>query len=105
VAYLAELDTDMTHRGFGTAAAATLPAAKKFVRITPLEVGIDALERGIARRSRRIVVPWYAAGLLPFRMMAQPFVERVVQRKLDEALQVAREEDAPLTTPQPEQQQ
>src|SRR3954451_10173198 len=48
VAYFAELDTDMTHRGFGTEAASKI-AALKLSRITPLEVGIDALERGIAR--------------------------------------------------------
>src|SRR3954463_3244285 len=52
VAYFAELDTDMTHRGFGTEAASKI-AALKLSRITPLERGIDALERGIARRSRR----------------------------------------------------
>src|SRR3954469_8023144 len=43
VAYFAELDTDMTHRGFGTEAASKI-AALKLSRITPLARGIDVLE-------------------------------------------------------------
>ena len=102
VAYFAELDTDMTHRGFATAAAAQLPAAKRFIHVTPLETGIDGLERGIARRARRIIVPWWTAGAIPFRTMLQPFVDRITQPNLARALQTARGEDAPLTTPQPD---
>jgi hypothetical protein len=71
-------------------------------RVAPLEVGIDALERGIARRSRRVVAPRWAAPLLPLRMAIQPVVDRVAQRRLAQALEIARREDAPLTTPQEE---
>src|SRR5439155_20615676 len=99
VAYFAELDTDMTSRGFGTDAASKL-AALKLTRVAPLKVGIDALERGITRRSRRIVAPAWVAGALPLRMAIQPVVDRVVQRGLPEALETARAENAPLTTPQ-----
>jgi NAD(P)-dependent dehydrogenase (short-subunit alcohol dehydrogenase family) len=99
VAYFAELETDMTRRGFGTDAASKL-AALKLTRIAPLEVGIDALERGIARRSRRVVAPGWVGMALPFRMAIQPVVDRAAQRGLPEALETAREEDAPLTTPQ-----
>ncbi len=101
VGYFAELDTDMTHRGFGTAAAAKIKDAGPFTRVAPLATGIDALERGIARRSRRIVAPWWVGPLLPFRMPAQRVVELVMRRGVDEALRIARVEDAPLTTPQP----
>jgi NAD(P)-dependent dehydrogenase (short-subunit alcohol dehydrogenase family) len=100
VAYFAELDTDMTSRGFSTEAA-TKVAALKLSRITPLEVGIDALEKGITRRSRRIVAPRYTAPLLPLRMLAQPVADRIVQKGLREALRVARDEQVELTTPQP----
>src|SRR5206468_10270593 len=58
VAYFAQIDTDMTSRGFGTKAATVL--TKDFgavMRVAPLRVAIDALERGIAARSRRIVAP------------------------------------------------
>src|SRR3954471_14977088 len=43
LAYFAELDTDMTHRGFGTEAAKSI-AALSLSRVASLEVGIDALE-------------------------------------------------------------
>jgi NAD(P)-dependent dehydrogenase (short-subunit alcohol dehydrogenase family) len=103
VGYFAEIDTDMTSRGFGTAAATKLTAGMKTMsNVAPLDVAIDALERGIARRSRRVVAPAWAAPLLPLRMAAQPFVDAFAQRNLAEALEIARGEHAPLTTPQPE---
>jgi hypothetical protein len=64
-------------------------------------VGIDALERGIARRSRRIVAPWWVGAVLPLRMAAQRVVDQVPRRKVADALRIARAENAPLTTPQP----
>ena len=100
VAYFAELDTDMTSRGFGTEAASSIRALS-LTRVAPLEVGIDALERGIARRSRRVYAPRWVGPLLPLRMAAQPVVERATRRGLAKALEIARREDAPLTTPQP----
>jgi NAD(P)-dependent dehydrogenase (short-subunit alcohol dehydrogenase family) len=103
VAYFAEIDTDMTSRGFGTEAAARLTSnLGPFTRVAPLHVALDALERGIERRSRRIVAPSRAAPLMPFRMLAQRVVDRFVQRKLADALEIARAEHAPLTTPQEE---
>ena len=101
VAYFAEIDTDMTSRGFGTEAAGVLTSnLRAFMRVAPLKVAIDALERGIDRRARRVVAPRSAAPLLPLRMAVQPFVDRAVQRNLAKALDVARQEHAPLTTPQ-----
>jgi NAD(P)-dependent dehydrogenase (short-subunit alcohol dehydrogenase family) len=100
VAYFAELDTDMTSRGFGTEAAARLQFGRPR-RITPLEAGIDAIERGIERRSRRVVAPGWVAAVLPVRMLAQRLVDRVARRGLDEALEIARREHAPLTTSLP----
>ena len=106
VAYFAELDTDMTSRGFSTEAASALThsgrASSLVSAVTPLHVGINALERGIARRSKRVVAPWWVGGVLPFRMVAQPVVDRVVQRDLRHVLEIARAEHAELTTPQPE---
>jgi NAD(P)-dependent dehydrogenase (short-subunit alcohol dehydrogenase family) len=103
VGYFAELDTDMTSRGFGTEAAEVLTKQfKPVMRVAPLKVGIDALERGVARRSRRVVAPASSKPLLPLRMLVQPFIDRAAQRNLTRALEIARGEDAPLTTPQPE---
>jgi NAD(P)-dependent dehydrogenase (short-subunit alcohol dehydrogenase family) len=103
VAYFAEIDTDMTSRGFGTDAAAKLTTGLgRFMRVAPLTSAVDVLERGIARRSRWIVAPSSAAPLLPLRMLVQPFVDLGVQRHLSAALEIARAEEAPLTTPQPD---
>jgi NAD(P)-dependent dehydrogenase (short-subunit alcohol dehydrogenase family) len=102
VAYFAELDTDMTRRGFDTEAASRLGGTAPGRRVTPLAAGIDALERGIARRSRRIVAPRWVGAALPLRMAIQPLADHVLQRGLDDALRVARTEDVAFTTPQPE---
>lgn len=102
VAYFAELDTDMTSRGFGTEAAAKLNRSGPLSRVTPLRVGIDAVERGISRRSRRVVAPAWVGPILPVRMLAQRLVDVATQRGLPEALRVARTENAPMTTVQPE---
>ncbi len=99
-AYFAELDTDMTSRGFGTEAASRLSAVSRR-RVAPLEAGIDAIERGVARRSRRVVAPRWVAPLLPTRMLVQRIVDRAARRGLDPALEIARREHAPLTTEQP----
>jgi hypothetical protein len=47
------------------------------------------------------VAPRSTAPLLPLRMAVQPFIDRAVQGKdLTRALEIARGEHAPLTTPQ-----
>jgi NAD(P)-dependent dehydrogenase (short-subunit alcohol dehydrogenase family) len=102
VAYFAELDTDMTSRGFGTEAAAVLTGGGSLTRVTPLAVGIDALERGITRRSKRVVAPAWVGPLLPVRMAVQPAMDRFVRRRVAAALDIARTERPALTTPQPE---
>ena len=102
VAYFAELDTDMTSRGFGTEAARHFLGGRTPTTVTPLNVAIDAIERGIARRSRIIVAPAWVRPVLPIRMLAQPVVELVTRRAVAEALRIARQEKVELTTPQPE---
>jgi NAD(P)-dependent dehydrogenase (short-subunit alcohol dehydrogenase family)/alkylhydroperoxidase family enzyme len=102
VAYFAELDTDMTSRGFGTEAARQLVARRgPFMHVAPAEAGIDAIERGIARRSRFVLAPRWVAAVLPVRMLAQRLVELGARPNLERALAIAREEHAPLTTPLP----
>ena len=102
VAYYAELDTDMTHRGFATEAAARTPlGGHRRIPISPVEPAIDALERAIERRSRRVVSPAWVRAVLPIRMLAQRVIELQVRRGLGKTLDIARGERAPLTTPQP----
>lgn len=102
VAYFAEIDTDMTERGFGTRAAAAVGRFGRPRRVAPLEQAIAALERGIARRARTIAAPAFVAPLLPARSLAQRVVELIIPRDLSEALEIATRERAALTTPQPE---
>lgn len=83
VAYYAELDTDMTSRGFATEAAARMPlGGHGHLPVSPVGPAIDALERGIARRSRRIVSPRWVGAILPIRELAQRVVELQARRGL-----------------------
>jgi NAD(P)-dependent dehydrogenase (short-subunit alcohol dehydrogenase family) len=104
VAYFGELDTDMTSRGFGTDAARMLQSGLGAVsRVAPLSVGIDAIERGIEKRSRRVVAPRSVAPLLHIRMLAQWVIELALRtRPIDRVLDVARSEHAGLTTELPD---
>jgi NAD(P)-dependent dehydrogenase (short-subunit alcohol dehydrogenase family) len=101
VAYFAEIDTDMTARGFGTRAAALAPSTGPFTKVAPLETAIAALERGIERRARTIAAPGFVGPLLPVRSVVQRVIDLRMRRNVTEMLAIAREENAPLTTPQP----
>jgi NAD(P)-dependent dehydrogenase (short-subunit alcohol dehydrogenase family) len=103
VAYYAELATDMTSRGFDTAAAKRMPlGGHGHLPVSPVEPAIDALERGIDKRARRIVSPKWVGPLLPARMIVQRVVERQARRGLAQTLEIARAESVRLTTEQPE---
>lgn len=102
VAYFAELDTDMTTRGFDTDAAKKLLKGRSATRVTPLKAGIDALEKGISKRSRIIVAPGWARPGLSLRMFIQRPAELIVRRNMGAALEAARGETVELTTPQPD---
>ncbi|MGN7249020.1 SDR family NAD(P)-dependent oxidoreductase [Janibacter anophelis] len=99
VAYYAELQTDMTSRGFDTAAADKLGGTVSGV--APLETGLRALERGIARRSRRIAAPGWARPVVPLRHVAQRVIELKPLPHLEKSLEIARTEQVEYTTEQP----
>jgi NAD(P)-dependent dehydrogenase (short-subunit alcohol dehydrogenase family) len=102
VAYFAELDTDMTSRGFDTQAARRMPlGGHGHLPVSPVEPAIDAIERGIRRRSRRVVSPWWVGLALPSRVILQRVLELQARRGLRKTLEIAREEHAALTTEQP----
>jgi NAD(P)-dependent dehydrogenase (short-subunit alcohol dehydrogenase family) len=103
VAYYAELDTDMTSRGFATKAAARMPiGGHGRLPVAPVGPAIDALERGIRKRSRRIVSPSWVGMALMFRPLVQRLVELQVRRGIGKALDIARTERPELTTRQPQ---
>ena len=92
----------MTSRGFATKAAARMPiGGHGRLPVAPVGPAIDAIERGIRKRSRRVVSPRWVAAALPLRMIVQRLAEQQVKGRIANALEIARTEDAPLTTPQP----
>ncbi|WP_394847639.1 SDR family NAD(P)-dependent oxidoreductase [Pendulispora brunnea] len=104
VAYLSEIDTEMTSIGFGTQAAKCLTheaGLGALFSVAPLETAITAFERGIAERQRHIYAPRRVGFIVQFRMLAQAFVDRWPLPRLAYALDIARAENARLTTPQP----
>lgn len=102
VAYFAEIDTDMTSRGMQTKAGEKLTVKSPFTKVSPLAVAIDAVEAGIARRARRVYAPRWVGFALPARMAVQRMLELGLRRRVATALDIARQEHAPLTTPQPD---
>ncbi|MBD0322125.1 MAG: SDR family NAD(P)-dependent oxidoreductase [Aldersonia sp.] len=101
IAYFAELDTDMTSRGFGTEAVRQCLGGKPLSGPAPLEPAIDALEQAIIRRERRVVAPRWVDAVLPARAIAQRVLELRLRRAVPGALRIARTEDPPFTTEQP----
>jgi NAD(P)-dependent dehydrogenase (short-subunit alcohol dehydrogenase family) len=102
VAYFAELDTDMVRQGFSTDASRRMRDSRRnALRVAPLDAGVDAIERGIARRARRVVAPRWVGAVLPMRMLAQRVVDAATRSSIGEVLDIARAESPPLTTPQP----
>ncbi len=53
---------------------------------------MDAIERGIARRSRRVVAPGLGSPMLPIRMIAQRVVEAATGAGLAGRMEIARRE-------------
>lgn len=102
VAYFAELDTDMTSRGFGTEAAKSIFGDGTVTKVTDLEVGIN-VGAGHRPAVRRIVAPWWVGAVLPVRSIAQPVVDRALRAKVAGVLAIARDERVELTTPQGKQ--
>ncbi|MGH3762265.1 SDR family NAD(P)-dependent oxidoreductase [Actinophytocola sp.] len=104
IAYFAELATDMTTRGFDTAAAAAFFGPGRTIsKVTPLHAAINALERGIRRRAARICTPRWAAPVLTARMPVQRLLAvRLRGTRLREMLAIAETEEVGFTTAQPE---
>jgi NAD(P)-dependent dehydrogenase (short-subunit alcohol dehydrogenase family) len=103
VAYFGFIDTDMVSRGMQTRAAEQAGGARRaVVKPVPLTRALDAIERGIERRARRVTAPGWVATALPLRMLIQPLIDRAGGGDLEQVLATARAEHAPLTTVQPD---
>ncbi|MET8429660.1 SDR family NAD(P)-dependent oxidoreductase [Nocardia sp. NPDC004860] len=101
MAYFAELDTEMTSRGFGTEAARSILGRSTVSGIAPLGPAIDACERALARRSRHIVSPYWVSMVLWCRPLAQRLVDYSLRGGVAGGLEIARTEPADFTTDQP----
>lgn len=92
-AYFGFIDTDLVRGGFShPATRAVERVMPAFVRRpAPLSVAIDALERGIERRSARLWAPRYVGGALALRGLLQPLTElrAAHSRHLADALRLA----------------
>lgn len=101
VAYYSELDTDMTSRGFATEAGTRLTGGGTVSGVAPMAAAMKALERGIAKRNRRISAPFWVPPVVPARALAQRVIELKPLPDLVESLEIARKERVDYTTSQP----
>nr|WP_307817244.1 SDR family NAD(P)-dependent oxidoreductase [Nocardia acididurans] len=107
LAYFAELDTDMTSRGFDTVAARSILARGRdagmatISGIAPLGPAIDGMERALARRSRRTVSPYWVGAVLWCRPLAQRVIDYALRAGVEPGLDIARTERVSFTTDQP----
>jgi NAD(P)-dependent dehydrogenase (short-subunit alcohol dehydrogenase family) len=102
VAYFGFIDTEMVKRGMQTRAVEQAPRLRRaIVKPAPLARALDAIERGVERRARRVTAPGWVGPALPLRMLIQPLADRS-GGGLEQVLETARAEHAPLTTAQPD---
>jgi NAD(P)-dependent dehydrogenase (short-subunit alcohol dehydrogenase family) len=99
-AYFGFIDTDLVRESFALPSTqAVNSTAPAFLRNpAPLSTAIDAIERGIERRSARIWAPRWVGAMLALRGVMQPLSERAMLRNLDELAESMRLADAPEQT-------
>jgi NAD(P)-dependent dehydrogenase (short-subunit alcohol dehydrogenase family) len=93
-AYFGFIDTDLVKAAYASRSTESLnQRSPGFIRNPiPLSRAIDAIERGIERRSARVWAPRYVGPLLALRGLFQPLTERSLLRdpaELREALRLA----------------
>jgi len=92
-AYFGFIDTDLVRASFAHPSTQVLSAAlPSFVSTpAPLSAAVDAIERGIQRRSARLWAPRFVGGALLLRGALQPLTELRMRlnRDLPRALQLA----------------
>ena len=93
-AYFGFLDTDLVRAGYAQPSAQVANGSSpSFIRNpAPLSKAIDAIERGIERRSARVWAPRWVGPMIALRGVLQPLVERRVLRepeRLAEAIRLA----------------
>jgi NAD(P)-dependent dehydrogenase (short-subunit alcohol dehydrogenase family) len=87
VAYFSWIATDMVAGSDEAAAFGLLRKRMKgpLAKTYPVSAAVDAVEKGIENRSRRVMAPGWVAGLLAVRNYIPLFVERDVAKVMPEA--------------------
>jgi NAD(P)-dependent dehydrogenase (short-subunit alcohol dehydrogenase family) len=84
-AYFGFLDTDLVKAGFAQPSAQRakerLPGF--IAKPAPLSIAIDAIERGVSRRSARVWAPRWIGPMLLLRGLLQPLTERQALSDMD----------------------
>jgi hypothetical protein len=98
-AYFGFIDTDLVRASFEQpstqAMTGRMPAFMR--RSAPLSAAVDAIERGIERRSARVWAPRWVGPMLLMRGVMQPLTEWRMLRDLDrlgEGMRLAELQDA-----------
>jgi NAD(P)-dependent dehydrogenase (short-subunit alcohol dehydrogenase family) len=88
-AYFGFIDTDLVRASFSLESTKVLQSSSPgFInRPAPLSKAIDAIERGIERRSARIWAPRWLGPMLIARGIIQPLIERSVEKNPTEMIQ------------------
>jgi NAD(P)-dependent dehydrogenase (short-subunit alcohol dehydrogenase family) len=98
-AYFGFLDTDLVRASFAQPSAEAMTGnLPGFIRNpAPVSIAIDAIERGIERRSARLWAPRWVGAMLALRGVLQPLTERRVMANLDqlsESMRLSREPES-----------
>jgi NAD(P)-dependent dehydrogenase (short-subunit alcohol dehydrogenase family) len=99
-AYFGFIDTDLVRESFALPSTQAMTSATPaFMRNpAPLSKAIDAIERGIERRSARLWAPRWVGAMLLLRGITQPLTERVMLRNLDRLAETVRLSEEPDET-------
>ncbi len=97
-AYFGFLDTDLVKAAYAEPSAEAMTGRTPgFIRNpAPLSKAIDAIERGVQRRSARVWAPRWLGPMLVLRGLLQPLTERAgrsSEAELAEAMQIAADGD------------
>ena len=86
VCYFAFLDTDLVTAGFAHPAVVELQRnGGPLAKAAPVGDGVDAIERGIARRARSVVAPGWVRAFLMARGILDPLIELGAGRSVRDA--------------------
>jgi len=99
-AYFGFIDTDLVRESFALPSTqAMTQSSPAFMRNpAPLSKAIDAIERGVERRSARLWAPRWVGAMLLLRGITQPLTERIMLRDLDRLAESVRLAEAPEQT-------